>query len=143
MESDPQLDHRSDARIAGDQHPAGGRPVNPGNQFQERAFPGPIAPDETNRLAAPDAHRDAFQGPELLDGLPVLPVQQAERPHFQLDRRVVPEHKTLGDVLGFDHGCHSCSVNRSSKVRNSSAPTTNAPNAYAVVTSQTVACGQL
>ena len=129
MKPDAQLDHRADPRAARHQQPPARRPVNRGNQLQERALARSVPADQADRFAVLDPQRDVLQRPELLDRLPVAAMQQAEEPDLQLDRRVVPEQEPLRDGLRVDHRHYSCSVKRSSNARNSVAPTTNAPTA--------------
>ena len=68
---------------------ASSRPVDAGDQLQQRALAGTVAADEPDRLAAFDPHRDVPERPELLDGLTLLRVKQAQEADLQLHRGVV------------------------------------------------------
>ena len=128
VEPDAELDHRRDPRVARDQQPAAGRPVDRGDQLQERALARAVAADQADRFAAVDLQRDVLERPELLDRLALSAMQQAEEADLQLDRRVVPEQELLRHRCASMTGTTSCSVNRSSNARNSDAPMTKAPS---------------
>src|SRR5690348_6450341 len=99
MESDAKLDHRRDARRSGDQQPATRRPMDPGNELEQRALARSIAADQTEHLAVLNADGDAFQRPEFLDRLAAIGMQQAEKSDLQLRGCVVPQEELLRDRL--------------------------------------------
>ena len=111
----------------------------PAISFRNVLLPDPFRPTRPTASPCSIAKRDVPQRPELFDRLAPVRVKQAEEADLQLDRRVVPEQELLRNRLRFDDRHYSCSVNRSSNARNSSAPTTNAPSAWAIATSHTVA----
>ena len=70
MKPDAELDHRRDPRVPRDEQAPARRPVNGGDELQERALARSVAPDQADRFAAVDPQRDLLQRPELLDRLP-------------------------------------------------------------------------
>ena len=102
MEPGAELDHAADPRAAGDEQLAGGRPVDAGDDLEERALARSVAADEPHRFALTNLQRHRLERPELLDPLPPRQVEEAEQPHFQFGRGVVPEEEPFGQVPRFE-----------------------------------------
>ena len=78
MEPGAELEQRADAALRPDA--AGRRLDDPGDQPQQRRLAGPVAADESDRLAASDVGRDVTQRPDVdRVGLPALDEEVLER----------------------------------------------------------------
>ena len=66
MQPEAELEERRDP--AGDHDAARGRRDDARDQLQERALAGPVAPDDPDRLARKDLHRDVVERFELVVG---------------------------------------------------------------------------
>ena len=102
MEPGAELDHAADARTAGDEEITARRPVDAGDDLEERALARAVPADEAERFAVVHLERDGLERPEFFDALAARAVEQPQHLELELGRGIVPQVEPLREVARFD-----------------------------------------
>src|SRR5262249_50648193 len=99
MKPGPHFEERRDRAI--DFDAATGRLHKPGDQFEQRALPRAIAPNDADRVAWVDGEVDIPQCPEILSP-PAIALQCTHEEFLDRSRPLVMEYEPARDIRHFD-----------------------------------------